>query len=146
MKNKVVPEAINPLSGSVNYVLDLTQMAKKNRHDPTRAEDVIWQQILRYKKTGFKFSRQKPVNRFILDFYCSKLNLAIEIDGNSHIKKHETDILRDKFLLQIGIQTVRFTNDEILHNLSKVKSKILKICSSLSLSRGGTPTYVGGRG
>jgi len=87
---------------------------------------------IEYEKTGFKFSRQKPINRFILDFYCSKLNLAIEIDGGSHIKKKANDILRDKFLSQIGIQTIRFTNEEILSDLGNVKQKILKVCSSLA--------------
>lgn len=132
MKKKVDYEAINPIHGSINYMADLTYMAKKNRHSLTEAENIIWQKILRYGKTGFKFSRQKPINRFILDFYCSKLNLAIEIDGESHIKKKENDILRDKFLSQIGIQTIRFTNKEILFDLNKVKQKILEVCSSLA--------------
>jgi len=132
VKKKVEIEAINPIHGNVNYITDLTQMAKKNRHSPTEAEDIIWQKILRYEKTGYKFSRQKPINRFILDFYCSKLNLAIEIDGESHNKKKENDILRDKFLSQIGIQTIRFTNEEILSHLNNVRQKILKICSRLA--------------
>lgn len=132
MKKKVEIEALNPTHGNINYYLGLTQMAKKNRHDPTDAEDIIWQKILRYEKTGFKFSRQKPINRFILDFYCSKLNLAIEMDGGSHIKKKENDILRDKFLSQIGIKTIRFSNEEILFDLNTVKQKILKTCSRLA--------------
>lgn len=132
MRKKVEIEALNPIHGNINYMTDLTHMAKINRHRPTEAENVIWQKILRYEKTGFKFSRQKPINRFILDFYCSKLNLAIEIDGGSHIKKKANDILRDKFLSQIGIQTIRFTNEEILSDLGNVKQKILKVCSSLA--------------
>lgn len=82
--------------------------------------------------TGFKFSRQKPINRFILDFYCSKLNLAIEIDGGSHINKKDNDSSRDKFLKQIGIQTIRFTNEEILYDIEKVRQKIISVCSSLA--------------
>jgi len=132
MKKKVEIEAINPIHGNINYISDLTHIAKNNRHSPTEAENIIWQKILRYEKTGFKFSRQKPINRFIVDFYCSKLNLAIEIDGGSHIKKKENDILRDKFLSQIGIQTIRFNNEEILFDISKVRQKILEICSRLA--------------
>ena len=132
MKKKIEVEALNPARGNINYISDLTQMAKINRHQPTEAEGIIWQKILRYERTGFKFSRQKPINRFILDFYCSKLNLAIEIDGGSHNQKKENDTLRDKFLSQIGIQTIRFTNEEILFDLNTVKQKILKICSSLA--------------
>lgn len=125
-------EALNPLHGNINYISSLTYMAKTNRHHSTEAETIIWQNILRYGKMGYKFSRQKPINRFILDFYCSKLNLAIEIDGESHIKKKDNDILRDKFLSQIGIQTIRFTNEEILYDLNNVRRKILKVCSSLA--------------
>lgn len=132
MRKKIEAEAINPLHGNVNYFSDLTQMAKRNRYKPTEAENIIWQKILRYEKTGFKFSRQKPINRFILDFYCSELNLAIEIDGSSHDTIKENDILRDEFLLQIGIQTIRFTNEEVLNNLEKVKQKVLDVCSSLA--------------
>jgi len=138
VRKKIDIEALNSLSGTINYDLDLTYMAKKNRHKPTLAENVIWQKLLRYRKTGYKFTRQKPIDRFILDFYCSELNLAIEIDGRSHIKKRGTDELRDKFLYQIGIETIRFTNEEIINNLTEVGDKIKKICSRLSLSRGGT--------
>jgi very-short-patch-repair endonuclease len=76
------------------------------------------------RKTGFKFLRQKPINRFVLDFYCSELNLAIEIDGSSHDKKYCYDQARDKFLELIGIKTIRFTNDEILHHIDNVKIKL----------------------
>jgi len=66
-------------------------MAKRNRSK--------WEKILRYE--------------FIVDFYCPKLCLAIEIDGGYHNEKLKTDELRDKFLNQIGIKTIRFTNDEV---------------------------------
>lgn len=132
MKKKIEIEALNPQHGNINYISELTHMAKINRHQLTEAEDIIWQKILRYNKTGYKFSRQKPINRFIADFYCSKLNLAIEIDGGSHIKKKENDKLRDKFLSQIGMQTIRFTNEEILFDLNNVRQKILKVCSRLA--------------
>lgn len=79
---------------------------------------------MRKDQTGFRFLRQKPINRFILDFYCSELDLAIEIDGNSHDKKKNYDLERDNFLQQIGIKTIRITNDEILHDFEKVKTNL----------------------
>lgn len=145
MKRKIDPEAINHISGSISYILDLTPVAKKNRHLPTEAEKIVWQEVLRYKKTGYKFTRQKPIHRFILDFYCSELNLAIEIDGSSHIKKVGTDVLRDKFLNQIGIHTIRFTNEEVLYHLNDVENRILSECSNLSLSRGDVPIAESGQ-
>jgi len=125
----VVIEALNPLHGSINYLLELKQLARSNRSHPTPAEDRIWQKVLRDRKIGFKFTRQKPINRFIVDFYCSELNLVIEIDGGSHVKKRGYDFARDKFLSQIGIKTIRFTNNKIIENIEEVRDKILEICS-----------------
>ncbi|MFA5828495.1 MAG: endonuclease domain-containing protein [Candidatus Shapirobacteria bacterium] len=128
---KVVIEALNPLHGSINYLKELRGLSRKNRNNPTEAEEKIWRELLRNKKTGFTFLRQKPINRFVIDFYCSELNLAIEIDGNSHDKKIGYDQSRDKFLKQIGINTIRFTNDQILFRINQVKNIL-----NLSLVKG----------
>ena len=99
-------------------------MSQRNRKNMTEAEKIIWDKVLSRDKTGYRFLRQKPIDRFIFDFYCPKLLLVIEIDGGSHIKKKGTDELRDKFLKQIGITTIRFTNDEVVNNIEQVKKKI----------------------
>jgi len=125
MKKKIVYEAFTP-KGNVDYLNQLLLMSRKNRKNPTEAEQKIWKEVLMKRKTGYKFLRQKPINRFILDFYCSELNLAIEIDGNSHDKKKGYDEARDKFLHQIGIETIRFTNDEVLNNIDKIKTLLVK--------------------
>ena len=78
--------------------------------------------------------RQKPIDRFILDFYCYELCLAIEIDGESHINKKDRDCLRDRFLKCCGIETLRFTNEEILNNMDRVE-KIIKDAIALSRDR-----------
>jgi len=110
MDKIVDTEAIHTKRLCVRYWPDLTFMAKQNRKNPTEAEKKMWNEYLSRDKTNYRFLRQKPIHRFILDFYCSKLNLAIEIDGDSHRKKKWTDADRDKFLYQIGINTIRFTN------------------------------------
>ena len=125
MRKKIVVEAINPLHGNVNYLNELLELSRKNRNNLTEAEEKIWIEVLMKRKTGYKFLRQKPINRFILDFYCSELNLAIEIDGNSHNKKKYYDEARDLFLKQVGIKTIRFTNDEVLNNIENVKRMIM---------------------
>ena len=122
MYKKVGAEAIHSARLCVRYWDDLTFMAKQNRKNSTDAEKKMWNDYLSRDKTGFRFLRQKPIHRFILDFYCSKLNLAIEIDGNSHRKKKWTDSERDKFLHQIGIETIRFTNEQVLNNPKYIKS------------------------
>lgn len=120
-------EALNPLHWNVNYLKELRDLSRKNRINSTESEKKIWEEVLKQRKTGYKFLRQKPINRFILDFYCSELNLAIEIDGNSHDKKKGYDEARDKFLNQVGIKTIRFSNDEVLNNIENVKNKLMKI-------------------
>ncbi|PJA50915.1 hypothetical protein CO168_02545 [Candidatus Shapirobacteria bacterium CG_4_9_14_3_um_filter_36_12] len=106
----------------VRYWEDLTFMAKQNRRNPTEAEKIMWKDYLSRDKTGFRFLRQKPIYRFILDFYCSKLNLAIEIDGGSHNRKQDNDFERDKFLYQIGITILRFTNEQVLNGPNYIES------------------------
>ncbi|MFA7301380.1 MAG: endonuclease domain-containing protein [Candidatus Shapirobacteria bacterium] len=129
MQKKVDGDAINSKRGCVRYWNDLTFMAKQNRKNPTVAERVIWDDLLSNDKIGYRFVRQKPIHRFIVDFYCSKLNLAIEIDGSSHNKKKGTDEMRDKFLHQIGIETIRFTNDEVINNINSVKDILIPLLS-----------------
>ncbi len=69
---------------------------------------------------GYRFLRQKPVSNFIIDFYCFKLKLAIEIDGDSHDVKDEDDYRRDMNLRKIGIKTIRYQNDQIIYQLENV--------------------------
>lgn len=120
-------EAIHTKHGCVRYWSSLTHMANQNRKNPTEAEQKMWDDYLSKDKTGFRFLRQKPIHRFIVDFYCVKLSLAIEIDGNSHDKKRETDDERDKFLECIGIKTIRFTNEQVLNNPNYIKSVLVPL-------------------
>lgn len=106
--------------GHNKYLLELRPLAAKNRLSQTESEKILWYQILSNKILGFKFLRQKPIDRFILDFYCSKLLLAIEVDGESHNEKKYYDLGRDKILSAIGIKTIRYTKDQILNNLEFV--------------------------
>ena len=123
MRKKVVIEAFDP-RGNVRYLSQLRLLSRSNRKNPTEAERKIWTEVLMKRKTGYKFLRQKPIDRFVLDFYCSELNLAVEVDGSSHNNKRGYDEARDEFLQQIGIKTIRFTNDEILNDIDGVKRKI----------------------
>jgi len=84
----------------------------------------MWQ-FLRKNNCGYKFVRQKPIFRFIVDFYCRKLLLAIEIDGNSHDNKKSYDQQRDRYLQSVKIKTLRFTNEEVLNNFNSVLKRLL---------------------
>ncbi len=117
----LAPEEFRTKRGNLKYLDELRQLARDNRNNPTEAEKVMWS-ILKNKQLGFLFLRQKPMGKFILDFYCSKLMLAIEVDGDSHDNKKYLDKQRDLYLEQRGIKTIRFTNEEILDDIEKVKA------------------------
>jgi len=137
-KNNVAFEA-RTSRNFLKYRSSLREIARKNRHQETKAEALIWNNILKGKKLGYRFTRQKPIGRFIVDFYCSKLSLVIEIDGNSHDLKTERDKLRDRYLKQCGILTIRYNNEDIFSNIDKIKKDLREKIAILipSLSREG---------
>jgi len=114
-------------SGNLKYLDELRIMARQYRNNPTKAEQIFWNEILQYDKIKYRFLRQKPINRYIMDFYCSKLMLAIEIDGDSHRSKEYLDTQRDIFLEKYQIKTVRYTNDQVFNELEKIKSDLKNI-------------------
>lgn len=108
---------------SPKYIIDL---ARKLRLNPMPCELLLWAYLSNKNILSFKFRRQHPVGRYILDFYCSKKNLAIEIDGSSHKYKKDEDRFRDDFLESCGIKTLRFSNDEVFNNFDEIIEKIKK--------------------
>lgn len=106
--------------GHNRYLLELRGLSRINRQNPTKAEALIWNMILRKKYLGYKFLRQKPLNQFILDFYCAKLLLDIEIDGDSHLYHKNRDNCRDQILSSLGIKTIRYNNEAVLKKINTV--------------------------
>ncbi len=103
----------------------LKENAKSMRLEPTEAEDLLWQN-LRGLKLGVKFRRQQPVDIFIPDFVCTQKKLMIEVDGGYHNKKEqiELDAERTRILEVLGYKVLRFTNEEVLKDVSSVLEKI----------------------
>lgn len=91
--------------------------AAKLRASMTETECILWN-YLKTKPQGYKFRRQHPIAGYVLDFYCHKLKLSIEIDGGYHLKPEqiEKDIERTTYLKDIGISELRFTNDQVLND------------------------------
>ncbi|TWJ19047.1 endonuclease domain-containing protein [Geobacter argillaceus] len=103
------------------YNKNLTALARENRSNPTKAETKIWHEVLRMRQfANYKFLRQKPIDNYIVDFYCSELRLVIEIDGDSHAGTVEYDAERTKVLEALGLTVVRYTNDEVMINIQGV--------------------------
>ncbi len=103
-----------------NYKDYLKKFSQENRSCPTKAEWLFWNCILKNDWTWYRFLRQKPVDWYILDFYCAKLRLGIEIDGESHEWKGDYDEERDLILSGLGIKIIRYSDVEVLKNFEWV--------------------------
>ena len=99
------------------------QRAKELRREMTPAEKILWEE-LRANKLGVYFRRQQVIQGFIVDFYCHKAGLVIEVDGDIHDLQKEEDERREKVLSALGLRVVRFRNDEVMRNLSAVVGRI----------------------
>ena len=107
------------------------QRAKELRRDMTPAEKILWQE-LRVNKLGVHFRRQQVVQGFIVDFYCHKSALIVEVDGDIHDLQQEEDMRREKALHELGLRVVRFRNDNVMKDaeqsavVEKIKELIFK--------------------
>ena len=113
---------------------EITRRAQYLRQSMTPAEATLWDSIRNKKLQGLRFRASHPVGRFILDFYCPAIKLVIELDGAHHASQQERDQERSAQLAAFGYHVLRFNNDDVLSNLSKVLEAIAAEASSL---RGG---------
>jgi very-short-patch-repair endonuclease len=102
----------------------LKALARKLRNHSTLAEVLLWNQIKNKKLLGYDFHRQKPIDRFIVDFFCPDLMLAIEIDGVSHGQKGDADLERHRRLESLGVHIIRFEDRMVKREMPKVLSAI----------------------
>ena len=111
----------------------------------TDAEQLLWTRIRRKQICGLQFNRQKPLLNFIVDFYCAKAKLVIELDGGQHFEpeQRQKDISRDKALEKIGLHVMRFDNRQVMLETDRVVNEIYnyiekKISPNPSLQKRGT--------
>ena len=102
----------------------LKPVARGMRHEPTPAEEALWQALRNRKVAGAKFRRQFTIDRFIVDFYCHQANLVIEIDGPTHESQQAADAEREAILTRTGLKVLRFTNREVMGNVRLVLNQI----------------------
>ena len=110
----------------IPYNPKLTEYARKLRNSSTYTEVQLWNYLKKKQLRGYDFDRQKPIDNYIVDFYCKDLMLAIEVDGESHYGNREKDKRKDKRLNQLGVTVLRFDDLEIVYRLDKVLEKIEK--------------------
>ena len=95
------------------------QRARKLRRDMTKPERLLWW-ALKADQTGFHFRKQHAAGPYVLDFYCDRARLCVEVDGSSHDLTTAHDEARDRYLAKWGILTLRVSAQEVLANLQGV--------------------------
>ena len=123
---------------SLSYDPKLRQVATKRcrelRKSQTNAEKIFWEAVRNRKFTGLKFYRQYPIfydytgreTFYIADFFCFEKKLVIEIDGTMHDYRKKQDEMRTDIINLLGVEVIRFKNEEIEKNLERVLEKIKK--------------------
>ena len=108
-------------------------LAQNLRRNQTLAEQLLWSRLRSRQLSGFKFRRQHLIDNYILDFYCSKVHLAIEIDGGQHAEDEnmKKDELRTACLNQRGIRVIRYWSNNVLENIDEVLDDIFAIISEM---------------
>ena len=98
------------------------------RSNMTLSEKIVWM-YLRKRQMKQRFLRQYSVDNYIIDFYCPKLKIAIEIDGDVHqqVKQKIYDIQRQEYIERLGIKFLRIKNDELFDNPNKAFERIENI-------------------
>jgi len=109
----------------IPYNPGLKERARQLRSQSTLAEVLLWNRLKHKQLGGYQFLRQKPLDEYIVDFFCYPLMLAIEIDGFSHDHKQEYDQHRQLRLESLGIRFLRFTDHEVKTNMDGVLQAIV---------------------
>ena len=112
--------------GKIHYNPKLKDLAKNLRNNSTRAEIILWNHLKGKKLKGYDFHRQKPIENFIVDFFCNKLILAIELDGYTHQFEEifEKDEKKEQRLKDLGIMVLRYKDDDVMSNIEGVLEDI----------------------
>lgn len=110
----------------------ITETCRDLRKRSTKAERFLWTKFRNRNLNGKKFTRQYPVRFqylnqsrfFVLDFYCAEYKLGIEVDGQIHETQVDYDEIRSNTLKSIGIIIIRFSNNDVLNNITSVLKDI----------------------
>ena len=115
-KNYIMKRSIIP------YNPKLKQLARNLRNNSTKSEIMLWQYLKGKQMLGYDFHRQKPIDNYILDFFCNELMLGIELDGYTHTleETYKKAQLKEKRMSQLGITILRFDDMEVYQDIGNV--------------------------
>ncbi len=110
----------------------LKARARQLRRQMTDAECTLWQRLRNKQVCGVSFYRQKPIDQFIVDFYCPAVSLAVEVDGGTHLSAHgiQYDSERTARLASLGLVVIRFDNRQVLTETDAVMASIAEVVAS----------------
>ena len=110
----------------LSYDKKLKALSQHLRKNMTDAEKMLWLKLRRKQLKGHPFYRQKIIGKYIVDFYCPKANLMIELDGGQHYSEtgKAKDRTRDDALREVGIKVLRFSDRDVFENISGVMDEI----------------------
>src|SRR5690554_5570785 len=118
-----------------HYNPNLKKYANDLRNESvSRAEKYLWKAGLRAKKVGVAFKRQRPIDRFIVDFFSAEINWLIEVDGSSHDTKGRYDSYRQDRLEAFGYTVIRFHEGAVIHRYAEFEKNILMVIALLKRS------------
>jgi very-short-patch-repair endonuclease len=108
------------------YNKNLKEFTRDLRSHSTLSEILLWQKLRASQCRGYAFNRQKLLGNYIVDFYCRKMNLVIEVDGNSHFFEESVveDLERQKVIERMGVHFLRFSDLEVKRSLPSVLVEI----------------------
>jgi very-short-patch-repair endonuclease len=110
----------------IPYNPKLKEAARRLRNNSTKAEIKLWTYLKGNQLIGYDFHRQKPIDNYIVDFFCNKLMLAVELDGYTHSFEAvaDRDKLKEQRLNEIGIRVLRFKDEDVMNNIEGVIAEI----------------------
>jgi len=110
-----------------------TNLARRLRRNQTEAEKRLWFHLRDRRLAGWKFKRQRPVDRFIVDFLCADAHLIVELDGGQHAVRAEADVRRTEILESLGYLVLRYWNSDVMANIEGVVVDIATMLESHGL-------------
>lgn len=106
----------------IPYNPKLKMLARQLRNNSTKSEIKLWEHLRNKGMLGYDFDRQKPIDNYILDFFCYDLMLGIELDGNTHNEEYiyQKDLRKEARLKELGITVLRFDDKDVMQHINNV--------------------------
>ncbi len=136
------------ISVTLKYQPKLKQISRNLRSNQTDSEQLLWSRLRRRRLEGVQFYRQRPIGRYVVDFYAPTAKLVIEVDGGQHYEPtgRQLDVMRDDYLRSVGLCVLRFSNLDVMRELNNVLEVVLQAVLESALVNPPQPPFRKGGG